>query len=148
MKESISIKLKAILLLIVFSMNSIISFACAVRVNMAFNDKHHVEEITENPVHIHAEGNENKHHNHANHDKNKSSEKGGCCNDKIVKFQNLEKNITAKTMIKVPLFVAIVSTFPGIDLYNITKRYPQKIVVRFYYPPPSDILISIQKFQV
>ncbi len=132
-------------------MNTVMGFACAMGLDMGFNSKHHDDEVMETPIHVHADGNKHEHHNEANkhiQDEKKSTEKGGCCNDKVVYFQTGDKNLTAKTIIDAPSFVAIVSDFLGIDLYNISKAYPQKNIVRFFYPPPPDILVSIQKFQV
>ena len=43
--------------MIVFSLNTIIGFACAVGIDMGFNSTdHHDEEATETSVHIHADG--------------------------------------------------------------------------------------------
>ena len=152
MKRNISIQFKAALLLTVFATNTVMGFACAIGIDMGFNTKHHDDgEATETPVHFHADGKKHEHPKEANThnlaDK-KSPEKGGCCNDEVVKFQNIEKNLAAKTIIDAPAFVAIVSTFLGINLYNITKALPQKNIVRFFYPPPPDILIAIQRFQI
>lgn len=152
MKRNIHIQFKAALLLIVFATNTVIGFACAIGIDMGFNTKHHDDgEATETPVHVHADGKKHEHPKEANThnlaDK-KSPENGGCCNDEVVKFQNVEKNLTAKTINDAPAFVAIVSTFLGINLYNITKALPQKNIVRFFYPPPPDILIAIQRFQI
>ena len=79
MKRNISIQLKAALLLIVFSLNTVIGFACAMGVDMGFNTHHHdEEEATETTVHVHADGKKHQHHNEAAkhyHDSNKDSEK-------------------------------------------------------------------------
>ncbi len=133
-------------------MNTVVGLACSVGIDMSFNSKHHNEEQTiKTSIHVHANGHKHEHNNVANkhkHEEKKPTEKDGCCNDKVVKFQNVEKNITSKTFINVPAFVAILSTFLGVQLHNITKVFPHKNIVRFFYPPPPDILIAIQKFQV
>ncbi len=155
MKRNISIQLKAAFLLLVFAFNTVVGFACAVGINMGFNAPHHhdEEEAIETTVHHHhhAGGKAHQHHDKAvkhHHDSKENSEKGGCCNDKVVKFQNVDKNLTAKTIINAPAFVAITTTFFGIDLFNIKKPFPHKEIVRFFYPPPPDILIAIQRFQI
>ena len=133
-------------------MNTVVGLACAVGYDMSFNSKHHNEEQTiKTPIHVHANGHKHEHNNEANKHKNegkKASTKDDCCNDKVVKFQNVEKNLSPKTIFDAPAFVAILSTFFGTELYNITKDFPHKNIARFFYPPPLDILISIQKFQV
>ena len=133
-------------------MNTVVGLACAVGYDMSFNSKHHNEEQTiKTPIHVHANGHKHEHNNEANkhkHEEKKAPTKDGCCNDKVVKFQNIEKNITPKPVIDAPAFVAILSIFIGIELYNVTKAFPHRNIVRFFYPPPPDILIAIQKFQV
>jgi len=154
MKRSRSIQLKAALLLLVFSMNTVIGFACAIGVNMGFNTtNHHDEEATE--VHQHADGIKHDHHNQPakhEHENNKSEkkEKKGCCNDEVQKLQSLDKalNQNAKTVIDVPAFAAIISTFFGIDIFSFAKAYPLKYIARYFYLPPPDIRIAIQSFQI
>ena len=142
------------LLLLVFSLNTIIGFACAVGMDMGFNTTHHHdEEVIE--IHEHADGIKHNHQQQAEkhqHNENKSEkkEKGGCCNDDVQKFQSLDKALTqnAKTAIDVPVFAALISTFLGIDIFNIAKAYPPKYKARYFYPPPPDIRIAIQSFQI
>jgi len=174
MKRNISIQLKAAFLLIVFAMNTVVGLACAVGVDMSFNTKHHdVEKIIKTSIHVHLDGHKHEHNNVANkakhehgkvankhkhehgneankhkHEEKKAPEKDGCCTDEVVKLQNSEKTLAAKTVIDIPAFVAILSIFIGTELYNITKSFPHKSIIRFFYPPPPDILLSIQKFQV
>ena len=80
MKRNISIQLKAAFLLIVFSMNMIIGFACAIGIDMWFNTSHHEE--TEIMAH------EGSHHHHDEADKHHKSKDGkdNCCNDHVIKF--------------------------------------------------------------
>ncbi len=154
MKRNISIQLKAALLLLVFSMNTIIGFACAVGIDMGFNTPHHDnQEATE--IHEHADGVKHNHNQSAEkhqHEENKpqKKEKGGCCNDDVQKFQSLDKalNQNVKTVIDVPVFAVIISTFLGIDILNLAKAYPPKYKARYFYPPPPDIRIAIQSFQI
>ena len=133
-------------------MNIIIGFACAVGVDMGFNTQHHDEEQTiTTPMHVQSGGHKHKHNSKDNkhhHNNKNSNEKDGCCNDVVLKFQNVEKNIVAKIIIDAPHSVAIFSTFPSCNLFNINCGYPQKKLLRFFYPPPLDLLILIQKFQV
>jgi hypothetical protein len=154
MKKNISIQLKAAVLLLVFGLNTIVGFACGIGIDMGFNSTHHHdEEATE--IHVHADGKTDDHHNPSakhQHEEKKtdSNEKKGCCNDEVQKLQRLDKalNQNAKTAIDAPVFVAIISTFLGIDIFNSAKAYPPKYVARFFYPPPPDIRIAIQSFQI
>ncbi|MEO6729612.1 MAG: hypothetical protein ABIN01_00205 [Ferruginibacter sp.] len=154
MKHSISIQIKATLLLIVFSMNTVIGFACAMGVDMGFNTHHHDdEEATETTFHVHADGKKQHHHDEAtNHhqDSKEDSEKSGCCNDGVIKFQSLDKSLAtnANTFINAPVFVAILSSFFGIDIFRQPQTSHHKYVAQFLHPPPPDIRILIQSFQI
>ena len=72
MKINISIQLKAAFLLVVFGLNTLVGFACAVGVDMSFNSSHHDEEAIE--VHVHADG--TKHENNNEIVKKHKDEKG------------------------------------------------------------------------
>ena len=174
MKNGTSIQFKAALLLIVFSLNTLVGFACAMGLDMGFNTSHHNDEVMEPAVHIHADGKKHHHqpepakinvhvhddgkkHNHHNepakqHHKEKETpgkDKDDCCNDGVLKFQNLDKNLNqnTKTVIDVPAFVAFLSNFSGVDILK-TSATPQLPVIRYLFPPPPNILISIHRFQI
>lgn len=154
MKGNISIQLKAAFLIIVFSMNTVIGFACALGVDMGFNSKHHHdddEEVTE--VSVHVDGKEHQHHDEEtkhHHDSKEDSEKDGCCNDGVIKFQNLEKNLNQNNtqVIYAYVFSTILSNFWSINIFNCVKALPQRYKARVFHPPPPDILIAIQCFQI
>ena len=148
MYRNISIRLKAASLLIVFALNTVVGFACAVGVDMGFNyNNHHDEEATEASVHTHANGGKHQHQDEANNDH--QDKKGDCCNDKVIKFQNLDKSLSqnANVAINAPVFVAILSNFFGIDIFKPAQITPQRHFA-FFHPPPPDILIVIQRFQI
>lgn len=162
MTRNLSIKLKALFLLIVFASNTAVGFACALGVDMGFNTPHDNEIAEAVEVHVHADGKKHVHEDGINHQhdseplKQVSTENsisftkstGGCCSDEVQKFQNLDKNLTLYSGIDAPVFVAILSTFLGIDLPNGTKDFPTKFKARYYYPPPPDIRIAMQRFQI
>ena len=144
-----SIQLKAALLLIVFSLNTIIGFACAVGINMGFNSHHHNEEATEIAVHVHADGKKHEHHNKGHHHKTKD-EKDNCCNDKVTKFSQLDKSVPiSATDITTIFFTTFISTFFNIDiLFSSQQNVSIKYFVRSHHPPIQDIRIAIQSFQI
>ena len=147
MKKSISIQLKAALLLILFSTNTVMGFACAVGIDMGFNTTNHHDddEATEITVHQHAAGKRHLHHQHSKED----SEKGGC-NDSVIKFQSLDKSLNqnGNVAINVPVFVALLSSYFGIENFKQTQAFNQKYIFDFFHPPPPDIRILIQSFQI
>jgi len=154
MGKTINIQLKAAFLLIVFVLNTMIGFACAMGVDMGFNTTHHhTSEATE--IHEHTDGVKHEHHKQAGRHKHEvkkteKEEKKDCCTDDVQKQQSLDKavNQNAKTVIDVPVFTAIISIFLGIEVYDLSKIYPPKHRVCFFYPPPPDIRIAIQSFQI
>ena len=153
MKQNISIQLKAALLIIVFATNTVMGFACAVGIDMGFNSKHHDEEVTETPIHVHADGKQHHHQDEANkhHDGSKqNAEKGGCCNDGVIKFQNLDKSLAQNTnaATSTPVFVALFSSIFGIDIFRQPQVSHQKHIDQYSHPPPPDIRILIQSFQI
>ncbi|MDP3393361.1 hypothetical protein [Sediminibacterium sp.] len=169
-----TIKLKALFLLVVFASNTAVGFACALGMDMDFNTSHHIEIAEVVDVHVHADGQKHVHEKEnsitikgvhedainqdydtdrvktilANYSKSYTKSPGGCCSDEVQKFQDLDKNVTVYSGIAAPVFVAILSTFLGIDLLNGIKDFPPKLKARFYYPPPIDILVAIQRFQI
>lgn len=159
MKRRISIQLKAAFLVAVFSLNTIIGFACAVGIDMGFNSSHyHDEEATEIAVHIHADGKKHihheakKHHDEPDNDHHKTKEnKDNCCNDKVIKFNEVDKSFSHSLNTSIH---SIFSTFFTASFYNIDVFYTSfintniKYFVRSYHPPISDIRIQIQSFQI
>lgn len=153
MKRNISIQLKAALLLIVFSMNTVIGFACAMGVDMSFNTKHHDDEAIQTMIHVHADGKKHNHHHEAakhHHNSKEESQKEGCCNDGVVKFQSLDKNLNTNTnsVIAVPLFVAIHTSFFAVDILAWKQVSDSKNIALFFHPPPPEIRVLIQSFQI
>lgn len=164
MKNKKSIKLKATFLLIVFALNTVAGFACAIGVNMGFNTKHHEEEATEAVVHPDQYGKEHipeekkeshssdKSHKHdeANKLENSKSDEGNCCTNTVKKFQDVDKSVPASQSIVHPIFF---TAFAAV-YYNISLLPPSDIIkdirpfVRRYHTPIPDIRIAIHSFQI
>ena len=66
MKTRLSIKFKAVLLTIIFLLNTIVGFACAVGTNMGFNKGHHDEHssVVKSKLHAHPPGTKPHSHQH------------------------------------------------------------------------------------
>ena len=157
-------KIKAFFLLSVFSLNTVVGFACSIGVDMGFNSKHHHDqEATEPVVHIHADGkkhihnekkekhNHDKSHHHAQ-DKNYQQSKEGkdnCCNDQVLKFEQLDKSVPYSLHIIHPTFLfAFFDVFYDAGLTDPGTVKNIKQFVRSYHPPISNIRIAIQSFQI
>ena len=153
------IQLKAALLLIVFSMNTVIGFACAIGIDMGYNNSHHEAEVIEVKVHVHADGknhhhkNEQKksHHDEAaanHHDKKDGSKKDDCCTGEVLEFNQMDKSQAAKIGIDIPVFYTIINVYFGINIFETVQLPTQKYTARHFHPPPPDICIAIQRFQI
>ena len=166
MQRNTSIKLKAGFLLIIFSLNSIIGFACAAGMDMGFNSTHHHDnEVTDAVVHVHKDGKKHVHHekkeshkhdkthhhdkadNDASKDKN---DKGSCCNDKVTKFEQLDKSFPNSLNAIHPIFFAafLSSFYKVVLLHHSDVIIDNKYFVRSYHPPIPNIRIAIQSFQI
>ncbi len=177
LKRNLSIQLKALFLLLVFAINTVVGFACGLGVDMGFNAPHHSKSEEIPKVHVHDNGEKHLHekksstviaHAHANgsnHSHKSVSEPpkknskdggsnpltkddGGCCANEVQKFQQIDKNITANTGINFPVFVAILHTYLAIDFSIALKEFPTKSKIRLYYPPPPNLRIAMQRFQI
>lgn len=174
MNRNLSIKLKALFLLVVFATNTAVGFACAIGVDMGFNSLHHSETAVPAEVHVHDDGKKHVHEKEPsevtthvqadgiNHQHDSEPAKqipvdginsltkndGGCCTNEVQEFQNLDKNVSVNTSINVPVFVAILSTYFDTDFSTTLKDFPVNYKARFFYPPPPDIRIAIQRFQI
>lgn len=136
-------------------MNTIVGVACALGVDMGFNNKHHHddEEGSKLTVHVHKNGKKHVHQHQekkGQHHSHEAAEKKGCCNDGVVKLQSLDKNINsnANTLNHPTVFVTIIPGFYDTDIFKYAQATAQKHLLSFFHPPPPDIRILIQSFQI
>ena len=150
MGNNIYIQIKAALLLLVFGLNTIVGFACAVGVDMGFNNAHHHKEAAAE-IHVHKDGKAHEHKKHTHsHDANDKDSKDNCCKDSVVKFSLSDKSIPQSNIAISPLFfTAFVTAYYYADLIippPVTRN--RKYFVRSHHPPIPDIRIAIQSFQI
>lgn len=162
MKIRRSIQFKAAFLIIVFSLNTMIGFACAVGIDMGFNSSHHhEEEATEAVVHVHKDGKKHVHHEMKEHNKShphdqvsnhkEQNGKDNCCNDKVIKFNEVDKSTShsLNTSISPIFFTTFLASFYSIHIfYTSYIGTGIKYFVRSYHPPISDIRLAIRSFQI
>ncbi len=155
MKINPTIQLKAAFLIIVFSLNTIIGFSCAVGMDIGFNSKHHQEEeALETMTHTHTSG--KSHHAAKAHQEktccnhNPNGKKDNCCNNEVLKFSQLDKSVPGTLNIAAPVFfIAFISSFYNIDLsVSAVKNANASFFSRSHHPPIPDIRIAIQSFQI
>lgn len=171
MKNSRSIKIKALALSAVFSLNTVLGFACSIGMDLGYNSSHHQEAVAEPAVHNHEHGGHHQHdHEEANkavhkhddgkqHDHHDQLQKDDsdskklptdddCCNNGVYKFNNLDKNLTQqKTGIEFQSLSIVLHSLFSVAELNIND-IPLLHTSRYMFPPPPDILVSIQKFQI
>ncbi|HKC34637.1 MAG TPA: hypothetical protein VKB95_01200 [Chitinophagaceae bacterium] len=145
----ISIKLKAAFLLTAFALNTVVGFACSVGLGMGFNSHQHEEEATE------AQGSDTHHdksHHHDESDHHKSKDdKGNCCNDKVIKFEQVDKAVppSSNTVINPEFVTSFFFSLCNSDGLYTSQYIPDiKYFVRNYHPPIPDIRIAIRSFQI
>ena len=150
-----SIQIKAVFLLVVFSLNTLIGFACAVGLDMSFNSHHH--EVTPMSTSEHHAHDRSHHHEDTPqndkagvHHHTSNSDKDNCCNDGVMKFQQVDKAIASQiTVISPVFFTSFLASFYNIDILSSNYRITSiKYFVRPHHPPIPDIRIAIQSFQI
>ena len=157
MKQSYAIQIKAAFLLFIFSLNMFVGFACSIGIDMDVNLPHHVEpenKISHSHSHQHNSNTGKDHHgtqkshNHKTSHKEKEDKKG-CCNDEVQKVQQLDKNInsSAKSIGSQNTPVLLPTYFQTYTV-KLLKANPTKSKHRFFYPPPPNILVQFQRFQI
>ncbi|MGN6541494.1 MAG: HYC_CC_PP family protein [Ginsengibacter sp.] len=150
MNRKKSIQLKAAFLLIAFSLNTVIGFACSVGLDMGFNSHHHEESATETEG-IHQHYKKSNHHDEADvHHHTTNNDKDNCCNDSVMKFQKVDKALASSINIISPVFfTSFIASFYHIDILSSNNSISTiKYFVRSYHPPIPDIRIAIQSFQI
>ena len=153
MKISRPIQIKAAFLILVFSLNTVIGFACAIGLDMGFNAMHHHDEEATETMHVHADGKKHIHHEKADKDhqhKKSTDDKDNCCNNKVIKFSQLDKSVPQSlNPVNSIFFTAFVSAFYNTDVSFLSQGNPNiKYFVRSYHPPIPDICIAVQSFQI
>ncbi|MEP6951605.1 MAG: hypothetical protein ABI863_20100 [Ginsengibacter sp.] len=152
MKNGLHIQLKAAFLMIVFSLNTIIGFACAVGIDMGFNATHHHDEEGIEVLHVNANGEKHIHHDEATSHHHKSKDgKDNCCNDKVIQFSQLDKSIpqSQNPAINPAFFTSFISSFYDAGVIFTSLQFRSiKYFVRGHHPPIPDIRVAIKSFQI
>ncbi|TKC63555.1 hypothetical protein FBD94_04130 [Pedobacter hiemivivus] len=160
MKGKLSVPLKAVFLLVVFLLNTVVGFACAVTMQNGIpQQEQHATESHKHTDHYHAN------HYHANHDHSKSAEahhdltdhhgtkkdNDECCKDEVTKLLKEDKVSPSKIKFSIQpdTFFTLLPTYCQLDALAFSVYQPTtKYFVRSYHPPIRDIRISIQSFQI
>lgn len=168
MKPPRAIQYKALFLLVTFSMNTVVGFACSMGVDMGFNSKHHSHNSSKGHGHSDADhhdehncNNSHSHHHgtashhHSDNDNNTvsltSQSEENCCKDFVTGFNSLDKQLAKQNSAQPKITYLspfIISAFI-LDANN-AKGYVQHLRI----PPreidfsPPDIRVFIQSFLI
>ena len=148
-RRNIAIQIKAALLLLIFSLNTLVGFACVMGADMWFDSHHHEEEVTDVQESSHHH-NKSQHHDESGNQKSKNGN-DNCCNDKVIKFDQDDKAVPPSSNTGIgPVFVTtFIFSFCDMDvLYSSLHIQDSKYFARNYHPPIPDIRIAIQSFQI
>lgn len=176
MKPSKTIKYKALFLLVTFSLNSVVGFACSLGVDMGFNSGHHSHdegkhhEQDSGKHHEHAGvGRHEKHDGHRSHSHNHGTKshhhsdiadktvsftspgEENCCNDLVVDFQNLDKVVVkGGCNIQQPHIILFPFIIPVALGLNNTKGFTNHVRIppKEIDLPPPDIIVFTQSFLI
>ena len=133
MRTRSTYKLIAATLLVVFSLNPILGFACSIGIDMGYNSNHH----------------HTAQKDHCKQSADKPENKKDCCKDQVYQFQKLDKSIPDAINLAHPSFLSSYTEFfYSISLPSDFFVKEVKQFVRSYHPPIPDIRIAIQSFQV
>lgn len=162
-----SVQFKAAFLLIVFSLSTVVGFACSVGLDKTFNADHHKETVGQQQnSHEHGESHEHTasadHHREpvshhgppADHHKQVSNSQespdDNCCKDEVAKFEKSEKRIPPSfNNLQPPLAILPFNTPFNINvLISYLHKPSNKYFVRNHHPPIADTRIAIQSFLI
>ena len=162
MKQQWKNKIKAFVLLLVFSLNTIVGFACSIGIDMGYNSSHHNRSShpTEK-AHAHKSGHQHfqgasdnlsDQHKHTNANGTAKNTQDDCCANDVTKFIQLDKAVVKTNLdLQVPTFlVALTSIFiqPSLNednLANSSRLLPLRRSCSIY---DTNIRIAIQSFQI
>lgn len=156
---------KALLLLLVFSLNTVVSFACSFggvvhnlhhRGSIAVEHKHSsTGKHDHGTTHKHDHGTAHKHDdgNRAEHDHETDSsgdKKDDCCSDEVTELQKLDKSVSrsieAPHLSFTTLFIA---SYSELFSFQDGKQDYQPHKIRWRFPATiQDLRIVIQSFQI
>jgi hypothetical protein len=138
MHKKTIIQLRAIFLLIVFFLNTGIGFACAVHSGLWKGKEQHMHRM---------DGTHTTHHPAAPQEKSPASHH--CCGDGMIKFEQLDKSMDHQPdSVLMPFCLLQHPVFYIAALQHGYRTIPHEYVVLRQHPPPEDIRVSIQSFQI
>jgi hypothetical protein len=154
MNRNSGIARKAVFLLIVFLLNTLVGFACSVGLGMgAVKAHHHDAQESKEDQHHHHKGEHDHHalkgdHHHSSKEKKTTDD---CCTDQVQKIEKTDKLSppVSEFSLYQPFYTLIFPNYILLEasvssLYLLRPKYH----VRDDHPPIPDIRIAVQSFQI
>lgn len=148
--------IKAIFLLMVFSLNTLAGFACSLGLDMGYNSEHHKHDKHEHQKgHKHEAGHSHKHSHSSEYSSlsyKVSNSSDDCCTNQVNSFAQLDKSIAQNNLLlKVPVYhISSVPWFSIVEKHatesSVNSRF--QFVRRSCSLDDTDIRIAIQSFQI
>jgi hypothetical protein len=153
MTHQLKNRIKAVFLLLVFSVNTVAGFACSVGVDMGYNAHHHAH-AKKHPLSL-GKGHHHKHKHHhlkATTVFNDANTKDDCCSNDVTKFNLLDKAVAANNLdLQTPFFPLELSiTFlpQAINESGLAVNPQFQFVRRSCFLNDTDIQTAIRRFQI
>jgi len=140
MKKNLTIQLKALILLGVFSINMVAGFACVTCIG-TWLISHRPWKTTVSIC---------QHVNESTLRRRSKGCKDNCCNEHVVRISQSDKVIPQSFGgLHLIIYSTLVSSYFNSDILHTSKALAQsKYFVRSHHPPIPDIRIVIQRFQI
>ena len=145
-------KLRAFFLLAVFSLNTVMGFACSLGVDMGYNSEHHAHEKHNSlKLHSHPSGHKHEHTGLAISGTTIKGVNNDCCTNGVTRFTLLDKAITHPLLLHSPaFFIEIRDPF----LFSLQEEVGATANSRFRFVRRScflndiDIQTATRRFQI
>jgi hypothetical protein len=151
MNRNSGISRKAVFLLIVFLLNTVVGFACSVGLGMGAVKAHHHEAKESKAAHHHHQGEDDHHAVKGDHDHSSKKTTEDCCTDQVQKIEKTDKLSPPVLEFSTyqPFYTLIYPNYVLLEasvssLYTLRPKY----FVRDDHPPIPDIRIALQSFQI
>ncbi|RQO74829.1 hypothetical protein DBR43_05460 [Pedobacter sp. KBW06] len=153
MNRKSAISRKAVFLLIVFLLNTVVGFACSVGMGMGAVKAHHHDARESKADHHHHKGEHDHHASKGDHHHSSKEKKtnGDCCTDQVQKIEKTDKLSPPVLEFSTyqPFYTLIFPNYVLLEasvssLYTLRPKY----FVRDEHPPIPDIRIALQSFQI
>ena len=149
-------RIRGLILLTVFSLNTVAGFACSLGLNMGYNKNHHQHSTSHS--HIKADAPKEKHHHEHSPVSSKSKSANSpvsnddCCTNGVADFIKLDKSVASGTILQPPVFLILFASLFILPIDNsvslIDTSMYGSLRRSWNSTDDTDLRIVIQSFQI